>query len=391
MKFCREGGVVNVSTHLSEDMQAVLTVSDTGIGIPENELEYIFDRFYQAENSQAENPGGTGLGLALVKELCHLMHGKIEVCSHPGKGTTFTVQIPVSVPSSCPVKVMPADAVIRPEPPEYFPGTGQETLEEYPENRQQNQLPLLLIVEDNRELLDFLSMMFTGQYRVLTASNGKAGWQTAEKELPDVVISDVMMPELDGFGFLKMLKENLSTSHIGVILLTAKTDDRSRIEGFISGADQYLYKPFYPAELKLRVRNLLNIQEKTRQHFKRYLSEDRVPLPAISDLFVQKIFDLIEQNLDNPQLYTEMLASEMAMSVRTLTRKISLLTGLTPAALIRNYRLKKAAALLLSGKTVADAAYDTGFENPSYFSTAFKAYFHRTPKEYRRAKPSGTR
>ncbi len=379
IKFCRPGGIVHVSTQLSADMQAVLTVSDTGIGIPATELNHIFDRFYQVENSQSDNQSGTGLGLALVRDLCTLMHGKIEVHSRPGKGTTFTVGIPVSVHSSSPVRLLAEDALIRQEVPEYSDITIHEN---FPERRE-NPLPLLLIVEDNKELLDFLCMLFTGQYRVLTAANGKSGLEVAEKELPDVVISDVMMPELDGFGFLKALKENMATSHIGVVLLTAKSDDRSRIEGFVSGADQYLYKPFYPAELKLRVRNLLNTQEKTRLHFKRYLTGESVPLPSTSDIFVKKFLDLVEENLDNPGLHPEMLASEMAMSVRTLSRKISLLTGLTPAALIRNYRLKKAAAMLLSGKTVADAAYDTGFENPSYFSTAFKAHFHQTPKEYR--------
>lgn len=385
IKFCADGGIVSVITHLSEDAQAVLTVSDTGIGIPENEIKNIFDRFYQADASQGANHTGTGLGLALVRELCHLMHGTIEVQSQLGKGSLFTVRIPVRIPAQCPVRVLNPESNYIQKADNGFNTEKSITPDAEnlrKKNRPENKSPLLLIVEDNKELLDFLCMLFAGQYRVLTAMNGKEGLLLAGKELPDVVISDIMMPEMDGFGFLKALKEDIRTSHIGVILLTAKSNDKSRIEGFISGADQYLYKPFYPAELKLRLRNLLLSQERTRQHFKRHFIES--DQPAASDPFVKKLFELIEANLDNHLLSPEMLASEMAMSVRTLTRKLTSLTGLAPAALVRDYRLKKACAMLLSGKTVSEAAYTTGFENPSYFSTAFKAHFHQTPKEFQR-------
>jgi len=379
VKFCYSGGSVHVSTHLSGNTEAVLTVSDTGMGIPGNELKNIFERFHRVKNLPDENRTGTGLGLALVKELCNLMEGKVEVRSRPGKGTTFTVSVPVGIPAQCPVKTgLPENNVL--------PGTaGIGDTAANSGNLPGKARPLVLIVEDNRDLLDFLCILLAPQYRVLTAVNGREGLSVARKELPDVIISDVMMPELDGFGFLKSLKEDMRTSHIGVILLTAKTDDKSRIEGLLSGADQYLYKPFYPVELKLRLHNLLANQEKARRYFERHFVRESAPMPesGASDLFLNRLFKIMEDNLDNLMLGPEMLASEMAMSVRTLNRKISSLTGLATAALVRDYRLKKAAAMLLSGKTVADAAYSSGFDNPSYFSTAFKARFHQTPKEFR--------
>ncbi len=395
IKFCPNGGMVSVNTFLSAGTQAVLSVSDTGIGIPENEIGKIFDRFYQSDTSRAGNYPGTGLGLALVKELCNLMHGKIEVQSVPGKRTAFTVHIPVRIPSQNPIRVLNPENLtmhqVRPEP--FFSDNISPAGKGLPDGKPHNKnLPLLLIVEDNEELLEFLRALFIGQYNVITAVNGKDGLLIASKELPDVVISDVMMPEVDGFGFLKALKEDIRTSHIGVILLTAKSNDKSRIEGFMSGADQYLEKPFFPTELKLRLRNLLKTQERIRQNFKLHFAEENIPIPETgpASSFVKKLFDLVENHLDSSQLNPEMLAAEMAVSVRTLTRKLSTLTGLAPAGFIRDYRLKKAAELLKSGKAVAEVAYSTGFENPSYFATAFKAHFHCTPTAYQRQQTGTT-
>ncbi len=385
IKFTQQGGTVTVSTHLSEDSQVVLTVSDSGTGIKESELENIFDRFYQVAQTKPENHAGTGLGLALVRELCNLMNGKIDVDSQEGTGSVFTVRIPVKLAS--PVHYLNQDkSFIEAESVIPHPHKESVTKQENSERQHAKNWPLLLIVEDNKELLDFLCMLLDSQYKILTAANGREGLQIATKELPDIVISDVMMPELDGIGFLKALKSDIRTSHIGVILLTAKSDDRSRMEGLMTGADQYLQKPFYPTELKLRLHNLLSIQEKTRRYFEQHFKKGNEWLPDLepSDPFVRKLFLLIEENIDNSQLGPEMLASAMAMSARTLTRKISTVIGMAPAALIRDYRLKKASSLLLAGKTVAESAYGAGFENPSYFSTAFKAHFQVTPTEYQK-------
>lgn len=244
--------------------------------------------------------------------------------------------------------------------------------------------PLILVVEDNMELLNFIEQLLQPHYRVLTATNGREGLSTARRELPEVVISDVMMPEMDGYALCEALKTDPQTDHIALLLLTARSSQTSRLEGLSLGADDYITKPFHLEELGLRLHNLLDRQEKLREYYRKQwnIQGTATSVPSAKDTFIEKLYSIIEANLDDPALDPEKLASEVAMSVRTLNRKLNTLMGIPAAKLIRIYRLKKAAEFLKNGYTVSDTAYQVGFESPSYFATAFKEYYQKTPSEY---------
>jgi DNA-binding response OmpR family regulator len=244
--------------------------------------------------------------------------------------------------------------------------------------------PLLLVVEDHSELRAFIAGELIGTYRVLTAANGREGWEQAQQEVPDVVISDVMMPEMDGFALTERIKTNPTTNHIAVVLLTAKAAQESKMAGLMQGADAYLTKPFHPEELHLRLRNLLSHQQRLRQYYRQQLVGD-APVPpekAPQDPFLQALYAAIEAQLDNSQFDVDGLAEALAMSRRTLYRKLSTLTGFSANEVIRQYRLRRATELMKAGQAISQVAYQVGFESPSYFSQCFKEVYQITPSEY---------
>jgi signal transduction histidine kinase/AraC-like DNA-binding protein len=383
IKFTAAGGQISVRGVVVQS-QVTLTITDTGIGIAPDHLPHVFDRFYQVDTSLTRAYEGSGIGLALAYELTRRLGGQLSVTSVPGAGTTFTTDLPiraalgngtVSAPALVPAVSQPVEAS--------FVSAGDTPTDTAA-------LPVVLLVEDNAELLTFMAESLAAHYRILTAVNGREGLTIARQELPDIVVSDVMMPEMDGYELTHQLKNDTLTNHIAVVLLTARTAAESRREGLEQGADDYLTKPFDLNELRLRLHNLINRQQKLRNYYQREFSsatsktvlaeEDRNL--TVQDVFLAKLNGIIEAHLDDSMLRTELLAEEVAMSLRTLTRKLSTLVGVTPIRFIRNYRLHRATELLRAGHSVSETAYMVGFEHPANFATAFREVFQQTPTEF---------
>jgi signal transduction histidine kinase/ligand-binding sensor domain-containing protein/DNA-binding response OmpR family regulator len=386
LKFTPVGGKVTLNLALGDTAQPsvqsiLLTVSNTGPGIPADQLPHIFDRFYQVDSSQTRAYAGTGIGLSLVKELVDLLGGQLRVDSRPETGTTFTVALPLTrakVTAEVPNAPTGDSVVYR----ETAPVNASFAKPASPDLSQE--LPLLLIVEDQADLREFIRDELSKTYRVLTAANGQEGWELIKQHLPDLVISDVMMPGMDGFALTQLIKTDPETNHIAVVLLTARVTHESRVTGLSQGADDFLTKPFHFDELNLRVRNLLDHQRKLHQRYRQLFSAggETPSVETIQDKFWQDLCQAIEAQLDNPRFDVEQLAKAVALSRRTLYRKLATLSGLTPIEVIRNYRLKRATQFLNAGHSVSQTAYQVGFESPSYFGQCFKETYQITPSEY---------
>lgn len=391
LKYTKEGGSVAVSLSVITVQDAApirlrLTVSDTGIGISQDQLPHVLDRFYQVDNSRTRSFEGTGIGLALVKELTNLLRGQLTIESQAGQGTTVTVECPVCLPTTDHAPVTASDEPI------YFPSELLPVSDEcpsqptQPKTVHQEQKPVLLVVEDNSEIRQSIANCLAGSYRLLMAANGQEGWEICQDELPDLVISDIMMPVLDGYQLCSLIKQTESTNHIAVILLTAKTLTESKFKGLSAGANDYLTKPFDQRELQLRVSNLLHHQSLLRKFHNRQLDKsDALPIQTTENVFLNQLYQTMEKHLDDTQLSVEDLAVELAMSSRTLNRKLSSLLGMTVSEFMRNYRLRKAAGLLKAGHSVSETAYLVGFESPSYFGQCFKELFLQSPSDYIRS------
>ena len=367
-----EQGSVSVQLFGTEDGVNIL-VKDTGPGIAADQLPHLFDRYYRVPPRRAENNGqrdkpvtGTGLGLALVKELVDLQHGRVSVSSEPGSGTIFVVELPYRSAAT-----LPDEAAPNPE-------------------RVAADAPLVLVVEDNDELARYIAESLPADYRLLRASDGQAGWELALAELPDLILSDVMMPVMDGYELCQKLKTDLRTEHIPVLLLTAKASLDNRLEGLELGADDYLAKPFHVAELLLRVRNQLAHKQRLRQQLRAELSQpsgrsSEADL-ASENPFLRRLYALLDDHLHDDQLSIEQLIEWLDMSRTTFYRKLSALTDLTPAELIRLRRLKRATHHLRQGVSVAETAYRVGFKTPSHFTRVFREQYRVTPAKFARQK-----
>lgn len=384
VKFTGNGGSVRVSVTAAGGGIS-LEVADTGKGIPENKLKYIFERFYQAVDPAAGGQNGSGIGLGLVRELVTFIGGHIRVESKPGKGTVFTVFLPFEAAGE------KGQTIVRRED-DHEPGNGfpkeRATEDDVPEAH-----PLVLIVEDNQDISDFIAGCLPDHCRAEQAFNGQEGFEKAVSLVPDIIVSDILMPVVDGYTLCHQLKTDIRTSHAPVILLTAKISQDSRLEGLSQGADCYLTKPFHPDELRLQIANLL---EQQRQ-YRAWLQSQIGTAPGssggltdeISDPFIRKIYELLEVNLDNASYDVNELAVSFSMHRTTLFRKIKMLTGLSPNDLIRGYRMKRASQFLGKGATVSEAAYKVGFDNLSYFSKCFREQFGMTPTEYGKQRRKG--
>ena len=370
LKFTKVG-MINVSlTEVSGRIR--LTVADTGVGIPAQHLPHIFDRFYQVSDSNATP--GTGIGLALVQELVQLQGGQISVESQLNQGTTFVVELPyrqVDTSEVAPDGTAPWNR-----------GANDDTWTASDESDE----PRLLVVEDNDELARFIADSLPQNYRIRRAVNGRDGLEQALEHVPDLIISDVMMPLMDGFTLCSQLKTDQRTSHIPVILLTAKSSVENRLAGLSLGADDYLTKPFQLAELQLRVRNQLVSKQRQREWVQASLSNpDPAPLQTTTeptDPFLARLYTLFEANLSDSGFGLEQIMSELGMSRTNLFRKVKALTGLTAHELLRNYRLKRAAQLLRSGISVSESSYQVGFESAAYFSKCFRDLYQLSPSEF---------
>jgi len=361
----------------------LLSVSDTGCGIPEEKLPHIFDRFYQADDTHTRQGEGTGIGLALVKELIKFMEGAIEVESTVGEGSEFTVYLPIrreaplAGDQGLNIDPLPSSPVVAPMKPTRSPEADGDK-------------PTALIVEDNADVVSYVISCLEGEYQLEVAYNGQEGIDKAVELVPDIIVTDVMMPEKDGFELCDTLKRDIRTSHIPVVMLTAKADMESRISGLKKGADAYLAKPFHEEELRVRMEKLLelrrHLQEKYRRQGLERVSMEAGPEtePSLEGTFLREIRRQIEEHLTDESLDVSKLCRLMAMSRTQLHRKLTALTGMPATKFIRSVRLNEARELLRKpGLTISEVAYESGFSSPNYFSRAFSEMFGMSPTEYR--------
>jgi signal transduction histidine kinase/ligand-binding sensor domain-containing protein/DNA-binding NarL/FixJ family response regulator len=376
LKFTPAGG--NVIIELDKtDTNLFFLIRDSGIGIPKEKLPYIFDRYFQAGEFQGfakdELHQGTGIGLSLVKELVNQMEGNIEVESDTGQlsGTIFKISMPYRI-----AKEAEVPPFLKPENFNSEQFQAEETEKTWK----------ILLVEDNLELAGFIKSILAEQYRVSHVENGALGLELSLNSMPDLIISDVMMPVMDGYEMCKRLKEDIRTSHIPIVLLTAKVSQDNLIEGLEKGADDYLTKPFYPTELLLRIHNLLERQQKLRDRIQQELGVPDEPPgePVPQDIFLTKLYARLDEHLDDDNFGVDQLVELVHLSRSSLHRKLKALTGLSTTEVVRNYRLKKACVFLREGFTSSDAAYKTGFGSPAYFTKCFREVYGITPGDYLR-------
>lgn len=373
IKYTSSGGQV-VLTAQEQAHQIHISVRDTGKGIAEADLPSIFNRYYQA-NDDIAKAGGTGIGLALTYELVKLLGGEIQATSELGKGTTVTFWLPIH--RKVPIKQHEHVAVSTITHPESTAINRTAPLKN---------LPKLLIVEDNRDVVEYLTACLQQQYDLIFAYNGQAGIEQALERTPDLIISDVMMPEKTGFELTDTLKKDERTSHIPIVLLTAKADIESKLAGLRRGADVYLPKPFYREELLVSLENLLSIRRKLQAKYQTLaLATDTSEVANDQEaLFLQKLRQLLEAALDDPNLKADDIAKQISMSRSNLYAKLTAVTGMSFNLYLRSLRLQKAKLLLTTTTlNISEIAYEVGFKTPSYFSTQFKKTFGYAPSEER--------
>lgn len=379
IKFTPAGGEVTVALQINtvRTPEILIHVSDTGPGISPDHLPHIFDRFYQADDSVDYNDEGTGIGLALVKELVKLIGGAITVESEPGKGTSFHIRLPLT--RSAPPQAAPSPIVQDDDDT----AKSFETQVAEPGDRD-----TVLLVEDNPDLITYMTAVLATRYRVLTARDGQEGIDKTLEFVPDVIISDVMMPVKDGFALCRELKSDERSSHIPIILLTAKADQTAVIEGLSYGADAYLPKPFHQQELLVRLEKLIELRRQLQQHYQQGGGFQQIvaaKTPSIDELFLQKVIRTIETHLSDEQFGMSELCKALNMSRYNLFRKIKALTGQSTTGFIRSLRLEKAKELLeTTAMNVTEVCYEAGFNSPNYFSRIFQERYGMPPSEVRR-------
>jgi DNA-binding response OmpR family regulator/nitrogen-specific signal transduction histidine kinase len=377
IKFTPDDGKVSLSLCIRKDgsnNKAIIKIEDTGYGIDPAHLPHIFDRYYQVDSGLIPKTLGSGVGLALVKELVHLMEGEITVQSKLGEGSQFIVSLPISNNYEI------SEIFIQEESELML----KQEIAQKQIRKHNSELPLLLLVEDNDDLRHFLVSLLDADYVLEIAVDGKDGLEKAQKLIPDIVISDVMMPVMDGLELCQHLKENEKTDHIPVILLTAKAIIEDRIKGLQSGADAYITKPFKKEELFLQIENLINLRSNLQKKYSQFALLDSPNVLKEENSFIHKINSAIEKNLLNEQFNVEDLAKEVYMSRMQLHRKLKAISDRSASNYIRNYRLYKAKPFLTDhSKTISEIAWDVGFQDPNYFGKAFQKEFGMSPSEFR--------
>jgi len=395
-KFTPAGGVVKVEVNSKQGVITTapvtlnfveITVKDTGIGIPADQLPNIFDRFYQTDSSPAHTQEGTGIGLSLAKELVELHYGEISVISKQGEGTTFKVRLALGdshLKKAQIINVLDDDKkhefkeinIVGFDPePDALPAPISDKGHE-----------IILIVEDHPDVRTYICEHLEESYKLIVAANGEEGITKAKEIIPDLIITDIMMPKMDGYQLSSIIKNDETTSHIPIIMLTAKADIESKIEGLETGADDYLTKPFSPKELQVRVRNLIEQRKKLRERFSEAMVIKPADVTAISidKVFLENVISSIETHIGDELYGVEILAREVAMSVTHLNRKLNALIGQPAGQLIRSMRLQRAAELLQKKVgTVSEIAYMVGFQDHSSFTKSFKKQFGCSPVEYK--------
>jgi signal transduction histidine kinase/ligand-binding sensor domain-containing protein/DNA-binding response OmpR family regulator len=422
-KFTLKGGRIVVRLEVKEkeaQHELAISVEDDGIGIPKENQEQIFESFFQHQIPGTMVNQGSGIGLALTKEFVKLMGGTITVASAPGTGSCFTVLLPLQAAADLPAlppatqEAAPAAAVENPadtpgqediQSPEAA-GRAEDTHNPEPagsrpapdgrpgnQGRRPAKKPVLLLVEDNEDFRFYLQDNLKEYYQIAEAANGREGWSQVLALMPDLVVSDVAMPEMDGVALCRKIKADTRTSHIPVILLTANSSEENVLEGYKTGANDYITKPFNFEILQSRIRNLVNLQASIRQSFQQYLdvNPQQINITSLDEKFIVSAIELVEKNMDNPNFSVEDMGRQLGLSRTSLYKKILSLTGKSPLEFIRVLRLKRAAQLLVESQlSVAEIAAEVGFNTVKYFTKYFKEEFNCLPSAYARKKRSET-
>ena len=388
IKYTPEGGEVFVSLRkpilgnnpdIAQIRQVEISVRDTGIGIPEDQIDKIFIRFYRVEDKRFPYQEGTGIGLTLVNEYLKLMKGSIQVTSSQEEGSEFVIALPVTNDAQVDEMVPVKGTYTRFE---------KKSIPQFRTIDSGSGLPRLLIVEDNKELIEYLKGLLGGEYQILTAENGITGVEQATEHIPDIILCDVMMPGKDGYQVCRELKSDFRTNHIPIVMLTARADTGSRIAGLEQGADAYITKPFDKKELMVCLHNLFVQREKLRLKYQSVLYEK---LPEEKDgrlnvKFINKTIKILEKNYFSEKFRIEDLYLKLGISRVQLHRKLTALTGQSTSNYIRNFRLFKARKLLLeTDRNISEIAYEVGFADPNYFTRAFTQEHGMSPSELRKS------
>lgn len=411
-KFSKSGGSITIKIKLSESINqkenpvkmVEISIIDTGIGIPENVIPKIFDRFYHSSRSISLNQAGSGLGLSLAAKLAEIHHGTIKVESEEGSGSTFTLLLPFEKINLNneernkveTIEVGPVMKESKSEIPELkylnYNQVAQSQIVDGKSTREQFKKTILL-VEDNDDMRFFIKSNLQEKFQIIEAVNGTKGFELARKVIPDLIISDVMMPELDGYDLCAKLKANIDTSQIPVILLTAKTGDDDFKHGFDAGADDYISKPFNIEILESRIKNLIRLRKRLKDTYSRevFLKPTDIKIASSDEKFLNKAMKIIEKNISNPNYNIDLFSKDMAMSQSSLYRRLKTLTGESPNNFMKEIRLKRAASLLIQDEIpVSDISGMVGFDDPSYFSKSFKQKFGISPFNYSKSNISPT-
>jgi len=395
-KFTPAGGEIKLMVKSPGRDTVEIAVSDTGIGMDEEQLAHIFDRFYQVENTGSRRFEGTGIGLSLVKELVELHRGTITVRSRPGQGSEFTVSLRLGAGHLLAGEIVaPATGEIRGVQEAVGPAGLEEPgpVEEEAEDKEDKtgEKPIILVVEDNADMRRFIKGPLKADYRVVEAADGREGIDKAREIVPDLIISDVMMPRVDGFELCAALKKDIKTSHIPIVLLTARTSETSVIEGFETGADDYITKPFNRKILATRIKNLIDLRRALQEKIQRelHLQPTEIAVSSIDQAFMGELKGVLDKYLSDPEFNVEILAKKLYLSQSTLYRKVLALTGEAPIEFIRSYRLKRATQLLKANfGNVTEVAFGVGFSSTAYFTKCFKEKFHQLPSAFQAAERS---
>ena len=382
---------LQVNTNKKYD-HVIIKVRDNGIGIPQEKMKKLFHRFYDGDYRR-QRTMGTGLGLALTRELVYLHGGTIECESTEGEGTTFTVTLPINKESFTSSQIDERNKIdiniARSAILDIATRMQKEELEEEPANKLDEDAYKLLVVEDNIELLMLMNQLLSTKYHVETATNGKEAMEIIQKEELDIIISDVMMPVMDGLELTKNIKADPNFQHLPIILLTAKTQEEDRAEALQIGADSYVTKPFKLSDLELRINNIVENRQRVKEEFISKIGEPQpLPHPSIEptadDLFLKRASECVYAHLDDSDYDRNAFASDMGASASTLYNKLRALTGLSVGSFIRDIRMKEAMRIAQNQPDIriSDLAYKVGFKDPKYFSTCFKKDFGMQPTEY---------
>jgi signal transduction histidine kinase/DNA-binding NarL/FixJ family response regulator len=401
IKFTAKGGQVEVTVKLLSSRRDLtvaqisvpeeyleISVKDSGIGIPPEKIQKIFNRFYQVDGSNRREREGTGIGLALTKELVELHKGSIRADSIEGEGTTFIICIPLLRNHLIPEEILGSDRIEEEAIDLLTEDISPAIIKSYRSDNyfiDKEGKKLLLIVEDNTDVRNYIKDNMKEEFRIIEAADGEAGLRKAFDHIPDLIISDLMMPKMDGIELCNKLKSDLRTSHIPLIMLTARATKQDKIEGFITGADDYILKPFETDVLKARVKNLIDQRKRIHEYFKKrgIVELNFSDNSGIDKEFLTKVFNTITENICNADFNVEVLADRVAVHRVVLYRKLISLIGESPVEIIKRIRLKKAMELMENKfGNISEVAYKVGFSNPSYFSRCFRKEFGIPPSHY---------